>query len=177
MKAFIKRYRFFLIVFVVFALVLIFHPTHGRRAFLTLTFSFKEMLSALPPIFILLGLMDVWVPRETMVKYMGQGSGLRGMVLAFLIGSVAMGPLYAAFPIAAMLMRKGTSFFNLIIFIGAWSTTKIPIVLFEISNMGPAFALTRLSMNIPIIIIIAAVSSGILKNDEKTKLYDAAQNL
>jgi len=177
MKAFIKRYRFFLIVAVVFVLVLIFHPSHGIRAIGTLKYSVKEMLSVIPPIFILLGLMDVWVPRETMVRYMGEGSGLRGIVLAFLIGSVAVGPLYAAFPIAAMLMRKGTSFLNLIVFIGAWSTTKIPLILFELSTLGPAFALTRLSMNIPIIVIIAAVSSAILKDEEKTRLYEAAQTL
>jgi len=32
-------------------------------------------------------------------------------------------------------------------------------------------------MNIPIIVIIAAVSSALLKEGEKTALYDAAQNL
>jgi hypothetical protein len=76
-----------------------------------------------------------------------------------------------------MLMRKGASFFNLIVFIGAWSTTKIPLVLFELSSLGPAFALTRLSMNIPIIVIIAAVSSALLKDKEKTALYEEARNL
>ena len=29
-----------------------------------------EMLSVIPPIFILLGLLDVWVQRETMIKLM-----------------------------------------------------------------------------------------------------------
>ena len=40
-----------------------------------------EMASVLPPIFILLGLLDVWVERETMVRYMGEGSGLKGAAL------------------------------------------------------------------------------------------------
>ena len=177
MKAFVSRYKFFLILLVPFALVLVFHRSHGVRAVGTLAFSVKEMLSVLPPIFVLLGLMDVWVSRETMVRYMGEGSGLKGALLAFFLGSVAVGPLYAAFPVAAMLMRKGASFFNLIVFLGAWSTTKVPLVLFELSSLGPAFALTRLSMNIPIIVIIAAVSSALLKEGEKTALYDAAQNL
>jgi len=177
MKTFIKRYRFFLIVLVPFVLVLVFHRSHGVKAVGTLAFSVKEMLSVLPPIFVLLGLMDVWVPRETMVRYMGEGSGLKGVLLAFFIGSVAVGPLYAAFPVAAMLMRKGSSFFNLIVFLGTWSTTKVPLVLYELSTLGPAFALTRLSMNIPIIVIIAAVSSAFLKEEKKTVLYEAARNL
>jgi uncharacterized membrane protein YraQ (UPF0718 family) len=112
-----------------------------------------------------------------MVRLMGEGSGLKGILLAFFMGSVAVGPLYAAFPVAAVLMRKGASFFNLLVFLGAWSTTKIPLVLFELSSLGPAFALTRLSMNIPIIVIIAVVSSALLKDEEKNALYDAARSL
>jgi uncharacterized membrane protein YraQ (UPF0718 family) len=177
MKTFFKRYSFFLIVLVPFVLVLLLQRNHGVRAVSTLAFSVKEMLSVLPPIFILLGLMDVWVPREIMVRFMGEGSGLKGILLAFFMGSVAVGPLYAAFPVAAMLMRKGASFFNLLVFLGAWSTTKIPLVLFELSSMGPAFALTRLSLNIPIIVIIAAVSSALLKDGEKSAMYEAARNL
>jgi uncharacterized membrane protein YraQ (UPF0718 family) len=177
MNAFVSRYKFFLIVLVPFALVLVFQRSHGVKAVGTLAFSVNEMLSVLPPIFILLGLMDVWVPRETMVRFMGEGSGLKGILLAFFMGSVAVGPLYAAFPVAAMLMRKGASFFNLLVFLGAWSTTKIPLVLFELSSLGPAFTLTRLSMNIPIIVIIAAVSSALLKDEEKNALYDSAQSL
>jgi uncharacterized membrane protein YraQ (UPF0718 family) len=121
--------------------------------------------------------MDVWIPRETMVRYMGEGSGLKGILLAFFMGSVAVRPLYAAFPVAAMLTRKGASLFNLLVFLGAWSTTKIPPVLFELSSLGPTFALTRLSMNIPIIVTIAALSSALLKEGEKTVLYEADRNL
>ena len=86
MQAFFRRYKFFLIVLVPFALVLVFQRSNGIRAVHTLAFSVKEMLSVLPPIFILLGLMDVWVPRETMVRFMGEGSGLKGVLLAFFMG-------------------------------------------------------------------------------------------
>ena len=78
------------------------------------------MALIIPPIFVLLGLLDVWVPRDTMVKYMGEDSGLKGIILSFVIGSAAAGPLYAAFPVAAVFMRKGVKFTNVLIFIGAW---------------------------------------------------------
>lgn len=42
-------------------------------------------------------------------------SGLKGFLLAIFIGSTAAAPLYAAFPVAAMIMRKGISFFNLML--------------------------------------------------------------
>jgi hypothetical protein len=78
-------------------------------------------------------------------------------VLAIFIGSAAAGPLYGAFPVAAVFMRKGVSFTNILIFIGAWTTTKIPKFLFEIAALGPKFAWTRLAVDIPGIIIIAWV--------------------
>jgi uncharacterized membrane protein YraQ (UPF0718 family) len=106
------------------------------------------MVLVIPPIFVIVGLLDVWVPREMMVRSMGPGSGLKGLVLAFLLGSAAAGPLYAAFPVAQMLLRKGATFRNSTVLLGAWSTTKIPLVLFEVSNMGARFALTRLAVNL-----------------------------
>ena len=83
-----------------------------------------EMLSVIPPIFILLGLLDVWVQRETMIKLMGEKSGILGILIAFFLGSGAAGPLYAAFPIAGVLLKKGSKFSNVLIFICSLSTTK-----------------------------------------------------
>lgn len=110
------------------------------KALNMLYFSLKEMILVIPPIFILLGFLDVWIPKETMVKYMGPGSGITGTGLAILIGSAAAGPLYGAFPVAAVFMKKGVSLSNILIFIGAWSTTKIPMFLFELAALGPKFA-------------------------------------
>ena len=66
----------------------------------------KTMLLVVPPIFIILGLLDVWVPRETMMRFMGPGSGPKGPLIAFALGSAAAGPLYGAFPIAAGPKKK-----------------------------------------------------------------------
>lgn len=135
------------------------------------------MLLVIPPIFILLGLLDVWVPRETMIKFMGEGSGLKGILLAIIIGSAAAGPLYGAFPVAAVFMKKGVKFMNILIFIGAWSTTKIPMFLFEIASLGSKFAITRLIIDIPGIIIIAFILSKIVSKNEVQKLYDHAKTM
>ena len=115
------------------------------------------MLSFLPPVFVLLGLLDVWVERETMMKYMGDNSGLSGMFLAFLLGSAAAGPLYAAFPLAGVMMKKGARLLNVFIFIGAWSTTKIPLIVFETATLGFRFMAIRLVFNIVGIVVIAKI--------------------
>lgn len=109
----------FLALFAFNVALLFLEPAVGKKALALTGDNVLEMLSFLPPIFVLLGLLDVWVDRETMMKYMGEGSGARGMLLAFILGSAAAGPLYAAFPMAAVMMKKGASMRNVFIFIGA----------------------------------------------------------
>lgn len=163
MNQFLKRYRFLLILVIVLCLLILFNPLIGLKA-ANLTFSsFKEMILLLPPIFILLGLLDVWVPRELMTRLMGPKSGLKGILLSIFIGSAAAGPLYGAFPIAAVFMKKGVSFSNIMVFLGAWSTTKIPMFLFEAGAMGFRFAITRMLVDLPGIILIAWIIQKIMK--------------
>jgi uncharacterized membrane protein YraQ (UPF0718 family) len=149
----------------------------GTRALSISANQIKEMLLVIPPVFLLLGLLDVWVPKETMIKYMGEGSGLKGVILSILIGSAAAGPLYGAFPVAAVFMKKGVKFMNILIFIGAWSTTKIPMFLFESAALGSKFAITRLLIDIPGIIIIGFILSKMVSKQEVKVIYDTAENL
>lgn len=172
-----KRFRVLIIALVALGVLFIFNQTLATKAIGITADSIKEMLLVLPPIFIMLGLLDVWVPRETMVKYMGEGSGLKGILLAFFIGSAAAGPLYGAFPIAAVFMKKGVKFSNILILVGAWSTTKIPMLMFESASLGLKFSLTRLIIDIPGILIIAALLSALLSKKEVERIYQNAENM
>ncbi len=180
-----KRYTMPLAAAAVLAALAVFSPASwvngnderiGTLALQITLSSFKEMLLVLPPIFIMLGLLDIWVPRETMVKFMGEGSGLRGAALAIFLGSAAAGPLYGAFPVAAVFMKKGAGFFNIMLFLGAWSTTKIPMLLFEFASMGPVFTLTRLGMSLAGITLIAFMVRRITGKAEIERMYANALN-
>ncbi|MDF2951566.1 MAG: putative permease [Anaerocolumna sp.] len=177
MKKIVKRYRAFIIVLSILLVLTFINKELGSKALSISANQIKEMLLVIPPIFVLLGLLDVWVPKETMIKYMGEGSGLKGVILSFLIGSAAAGPLYGAFPVAAVFMKKGVKFMNILIFIGAWSTTKIPMFLFESAALGSQFAITRLLIDIPGIIIIAFILSRLVSKQEVDEIYERAENL
>ncbi|MGC6177446.1 permease [Lacrimispora sp. 38-1] len=167
----LKRYRAFLVVLVFIAVLTVVNDKLGLKALTISANSFKEMLFVIPPVFVLLGLLDIWVPRETMVKFMGEESGIKGVILSILLGSAAAGPLYGAFPVAAVFMKKGVKFMNILIFIGAWSTTKIPMFLFEIAALGNNFAITRLLVDIPGIIVIAFIISRFVSKKEVEEIY------
>ncbi len=163
----INRYRFFLILAALNIALLIIYPSIGQKSISITGKNALEMIAILPPIFVLLGLLDVWIERGTMIKLMGEKSGLLGVAIAFFLGSAAAGPLYAAFPIAGVLLDKGSKFSNVLIMIGAWSTTKIPQLLFEASSMGWQFTITRFLVNLPGIALIAYITERFLSDEEK----------
>jgi len=169
-QPFLKRYgAFFLLLAAGVAAGLVL-PDLGRQALSNTLGSLKEMLSVLPPIFVLLGLLDVWVDRATMVKYTGKGSGFKGVLIAFLLGSAAAGPLYAAFPFAGVMLKKGSSLTNVLIFIGAWSTTKIPLLAFEAASMGLKFTLIRLALSLVGIPLIALITEKTLRKQDREEI-------
>jgi uncharacterized membrane protein YraQ (UPF0718 family) len=176
-KALLKRYRAFLITIASIGILTLINRPIGFKAISNSAYQIEQMLFVIPPVFILLGLLDVWVPKETMIKYMGEGSGLKGILLSIFIGSAAAGPLYGAFPVAAVFMKKGVKFSNILIFIGAWSTTKIPMFLFEMAALGPKFAFTRLLVDIPGIIIIAYILSKLISKKEIQTIYKNAEDI
>lgn len=177
MKTLLKRYKWFFLLLVVNIFVGVIYPEIGKSSFINTKMNFLEVVAVLPPIFILLGLLDVWIDRSTMIKFLGKGSGFKGIAIAILLGSVAAGPLYAAFPVALVMIKKRASLFNVFLFIGAWSTTKIPMITFEIASLGLKFALVRLTCSLVGITIIALILTASLKEKDHEKVYAKADNI
>ena len=166
-----------MILSLILIILFFFNNEFGINAFENVESSILQMLSVLPPVMLLLGLMDEWIPREHFMKYMGNNSGLFGIFLAMLIGSLAAGPMYAAFPFTAVLMKKGVKFSNIIIFMNAWCVTKISTLLFEISALGFKFTLVRLLINVPGVIIIGLLVHYIMNDKDLNDIYENSKTL
>jgi uncharacterized membrane protein YraQ (UPF0718 family) len=167
----IKLYLLFIMVIIADLILFIVNPSLGIRVAVNTGANFLQMLAVLPPIFILIGLLDVWVPREKFMRYMGESSGATGAALSVFLGAAAAGPLYAAFPLAGMMINKGVKFSNIIIFLGAWSTMKIPMFLFEITSLGSAFAITRWVISLIAILVMGLLINKIVTVEEKEAVY------
>ena len=172
-----KRYLFFISMLCLTIVIFFIDNNIGLKAFSIANDSFLQMLGVLPPIMLMLGLMDVWIPRDILIKYMGDKSGLLGIFLAMLIGSLAAGPMYAAFPFTAVLMKKGVKFSNIIIFMNAWCVTKISTLLFEISSLGFKFTLVRLLINVPGVIIMGLLVEYFISNKDIIDIYSNDKSL
>ena len=96
----------------------------GVKSFSIAGYSFKEMALVIPPVFVLLGLLDIWVPRETMMKYMGEGSGIIGIVLVYNYWISSSRTTLWSFSSSSSFYEKRREISNILIFIGAWSNDK-----------------------------------------------------
>lgn len=137
------------------ALLYIYSPEMGMKATQTTWQNLIQMFLLIPPIFIIMGLMDVWVPKETLMKYMGKDAKLTGLLIAFVLGTVAAGPIYIAFPMGVLLLKKGAKLSNVIFFFGVWSSTKLPIVLFEVASFGVKFTIIHIAISLPLYLLTA----------------------
>ncbi|AGL02180.1 permease [Desulfoscipio gibsoniae] len=148
-----KKYLLFLLVVIADGLLWYYYPDRGVSAITSAADYLIEMLLFIPPILVLVGLLDVWVPRKIVEKHVGPDSGIRGVVISILVATAAAGPLYAGFPVAYALLKKGCRMTNAVIFLGTWATIKIPMLMMEIKFMGLSFALLRLALTLPAIIL------------------------
>ena len=129
-------------------------------------FYLKEMMIILPVIYMLTTVIDVLVPREAVIKNFGENSGLKGNVLALALGSVSAGPVYAAFPIAKMLLQRGSSISNIVILLGAWAVIKIPMLANEARFLGPRFMAVRWVLTVISIFIMAHIVQGLVDRSD-----------
>ncbi len=135
-----------------------------------------SMLMIIPPIFLLIGLFDVWVPREKVIALMGENSGIKGMGLAFLLGAFSAGPTVASFPVALIMLKKGAKYSNVLFFIMTWSTLKIPIILFQVSQVGITLtSIINISMLV-VFILGATLTDKLFTKEEKQQFYLKAVN-
>ena len=167
MKTDLKKARpyIWLLVFAIFIAVSFvsgFQP--GKDISITFKNSLVEMITFIPALFIIVGLFDVWVPKEKIQKHIGQESGIKGIAIVVLLAMLQAGPLYGAFPVAYMLWKKGASIKNIFIYLGAFASLKIPMLGIEIAYLGIKFTLVRTLVSLPLFIAIGYFMECYLKD-------------
>ncbi|MGM7682815.1 permease [Cytobacillus sp. Hm23] len=144
----LREYRFFFVLLFGIILLTCINQSMGWNAFKLTGKSILDMLFLLPPVLIFVALLDQWVKKDTLIKYMGKESGFYGTLFTLLLGVIAAGPLYVAFPIAVLFLKKGVSLRYIVFFLGVWSTAKLPVVVYELSSFGVKFTLIHISFGL-----------------------------
>jgi len=165
----IKENLFFVIVVLAYAIMALINPSMGVESVKNSAYYIKEMLIIMPVIFMLTALLDMWVPRERITELLGKDAKAKGMFLAFVIGSISAGPIYAAFPMCIMLHKKGASIRNIIIILSSWAVIKVPMLLNEAKFLGPKFMIIRWILTVVAIIIFSWIADKMIKDEDLPK--------
>lgn len=157
-----RKHSLPLLTILLYLITFAWRPAIGLTA-LSMTRQFLlEMLQIVPVVFVLTGLIAIWVPPTVILQHFGDNSGWRGRGLSLLIGAFSAGPIYAAFPFAQTLLQKGASLSNVVIVISAWAVIKVPLVLAETRFLGLQFALTRYLLSVPAVLCIGLLTESLV---------------
>lgn len=126
----------------------------------------KEMLEIMPVIFILTSIIEAWVPKEVIMNGFGEKSGIKGSIFSFMLGSFSAGPIYAAFPVCKMLLKKGASIRNIVIILSAWAVIKVPMLANEAKFLGPRFMGIRWILTVISILIMSYLMTLFVKKKD-----------
>ena len=139
------------VVFLIVAWVIGFNP--GKEISRNFASFSLDMLKVLPCAFVLIGLFEVWVKRETVERHLGEESGVRGYMWGVLLAGTTVGGLYVAFPVAYSLYTKGARLSVIFTYLGASAICRIPMAIFEASFLGIKFTIIRLLVSLPLVIL------------------------
>ncbi len=98
--------------------------------------------------FLVAGFVQVLVSPRWVERWLGAGSGWRGILLACIGGALIPGGPYAYYPVAAVLLRSGASLGVLVAFVvskNLYSALRIPL---EVALLGPRLTLLRLVLTL-----------------------------
>lgn len=162
----IKENLFVVIVVLAYSVMFIAKPAMGIESVKSSGYYIKEMLMIMPVIFVLTTLLDIWVPKEKIMQYLGKDAKAKGAVLSFVIGSISAGPVYAAFPMCVMLHKKGASIRNIVIILSSWAVIKVPMLLNEAKFLGLKFMAIRWMLTVIAIIIFSWITAKIINDKD-----------
>ncbi len=163
-----KKFTYYIISIILFltfiGLSYFFDYKQGKQTGIAFSNVMFEMLKILPAAFILIGLFEVWIKKETVMKHLGDTSGIKGYLWIILLGGFSVGGLFVALPLAETLYKKGASLKVIFAYLGISGVVRVPMTIFEITFLGLPFTLARLLVTIPLFILIGIIMGIILKN-------------
>ena len=116
---------------------------------------FKRVGPQLALGFLMAGFIQVVIPSHVIGNWMGEGSGLRGILLGTVAGALAPGGPFVQFPLLAALHKSGATLGPIAAFVTAWS--MIPLMrtmIYEIPLLGMPFTVARFALSFPLPVII-----------------------
>ncbi len=108
-----------------------------------------QILPKLAGAIILAGFVEVLLPREIVMQLIGEGTGLKGLVIASIAGILTPGGPIVSFPLIAALYSMGAAVSTLVAYLISWELMGMQrILIWELPLMGVKFTLLRVAISL-----------------------------
>lgn len=124
--------------------------------------SFENIMPQFLSILFIIGIMLAVLDPQTIYMLLGKDSGLRGMTIAAVIGSITLIPGFVALPLAAALLKAGAGYGQITMFITTLMMVGVVTLPVEIQFFGRATAIKRNLLALVFAVIISFVIGGII---------------
>ena len=115
---------------------------------------FSHMVVPLSLVFILMLALNLFKKPAQIIKFLGRGAGIKGVILSATAGIISTGPIYAWYPLLKDLREKGAGNSFMAIFLGN-RAIKPPLLPIMISYFGWVYVLI-----LTIFTILASIVAG-----------------
>lgn len=150
----------------IWAIITLVSPSKGLMVGDIAYGAFAKAIEIIIAVFIIIGLIQVWVGPQTLSKLLGREAGWKGLVLASTIPIFVGGSLFTIFPLLKTLRDKGASIAAVLAFIAAWGG-KAPLLPLEIKFLGWKFAVLRIGLIIPFAVAMGLVGEFIIERFQR----------
>lgn len=101
------------------------------------------------------------VPREVIVRWVGEGSGLKGLLIASAVGAIFPGGPFTIFPLAGAFMLSGADRGSAVAFVTGWLLLGVNrAVIWELPFFGPDFVAMRFLLSLPLPLLAGLLARG-----------------
>lgn len=131
-------------------------PERAGKALSIGTGTFFSVTLLIISVFGLVGLLQVWISRELIVRLLGREAGIKGLLIAALCGTLLIGPAYIIFPLLMSIQKQGARWAVITIVLTSYAV-KLQMIPVEVGFLGWPFSLAR-----ALITIALAIPTGLL---------------
>ena len=141
-------------ILVIYAILFFVYPDKAGQAIKSSGNVFLGMLLPLALVFLIMLLINLFLKPAAVAKFLGKGSGIKGVVIAVVAGIISTGPIYAWYPLLKDLKEKGAGESSIAIFLSnrAVKPFLLPVM---ISYFGWVYVVI-----LTIIMVLASVVVG-----------------
>jgi uncharacterized membrane protein YraQ (UPF0718 family) len=122
----------------------------------------RQVLPKVAGALLMAGFVQVLLPGELVVKWIGKDTGFKGILIACLAGALTPGGPIISFPLVAALYRMGANISSLVAYLTAWELIGVQrIVIWDIPLMGVKFAMLRVAVSLLLPVLAGLIAQKV----------------